>query len=427
MDALKPVPDGARTWRGIDFFILWAGAGISLAEIWAGGILKPMGFVMGITVILIGHLIGNTILATGGILGSESGFPTMVSLRPSFGIRGSYLASILNIIQLIGWTAVMIWIGGNAADALLKNSLGPHPRIWMVGIGLVTLGWSFVGETFWKWLQRVSVTGLFVLSLVMTALVFHAYGWHSILSFHPDAGQSMPFLLGIDLVIAMPISWLPLVADYSRFSRSNKPAFRGTWWGYFILSSWMYLVGLAAAIATKSGTPDSMVIQLMASSGWMLPALLIVLFSTFTTTFLDIYSTAVSAQNLLPQLGEKRGILLTGILGILVALVFDANQYENFLLLIGSLFCPLFGVVLMDFFYHRQRHFVKEDIDKKQGCYWYQGGIHIPAIIAWGLGVILYQVSYRYGWAAGATLPSMLFSGGFYLLLKPSRDNMTVA
>jgi len=237
----------------------------------------------------------------------------------------------------------------------------------------------------------------------------------------------MPFFLGIDLVIAMPISWLPLVADYSRFSRSNRPAFRGTWWGYFILSSWMYIVGLAAAIATKSGTPDSMVIQLMASSGWMLPALLIVLFSTFTTTFLDIYSTAVSAQNLLPRLGEKRGILLTSLLGIFVSLIFDAGQYENFLLLIGSLFCPMFGVVLVDFFYHRQRRFVKEDIDKKQGRYWYRGGIHIPAIIAWGLGVILYQVSYRYGWAAGATLPSMLFSGGLYLLLRPSRKNMTTA
>ena len=421
MDALSPVPVNEKTWRGIDFFILWAGAGISLAEIWAGGILRPMGFAMGIAVILMGHLIGNTILATGGILGSESGFPTMVSLRPSFGIRGSYLASILNIIQLIGWTAVMIWIGGNAANTLLKGSLGPHPRAWMVGIGLVTLCWSFVGETFWKWLQRLSITGLLFLSLAMTVLVFHAYGWHQILSFHPETGSGMPFFLGIDLVIAMPISWLPLVADYSRFSRSNKPAFWGTWWGYFILSSWMYLVGLAAAIATKSDTPDSMVIQLMASSGWMLPALLIVLFSTFTTTFLDIYSTAVSAQNLLPRLGEKRGILITVILGIFVALVFDAGQYENFLLLIGSLFCPLFGVVLVDFFYHRRRHFAAGDIDKKQGRYWYQGGIHIPAIIAWGLGVFLYQVSYRYGWSAGATLPSMLVSGGIYLLLKPSR------
>lgn len=418
MDALTPVNPKERTWKGLEFFILWAGAGISLAEIWAGGMLQPMGFVIGLAAIIVGHLIGNTALALGGVFGSEHGIPTMVALRPSFGIRGSYLASTFNIIQLIGWTAVMIWIGGNAADALLKSSLGSHPKVWMIGIGLVTLAWSFVGETFWKWLQRVSVTGLFILSLAMTVMVFKSYGWHNLISASPKSGMPVP--LGIDLVIAMPISWLPLVADYSRFSRGNQPAFWGTWWGYFIMSSWMFLVGLAAAIATKSDTPDTMVIQLMANSGWVIPALLIVLFSTFTTTFLDIYSTAVSAQNLFPPLREKQGIVISGLLGILISLVFDATQYENFLLLIGSFFCPLFGVALMDFFYHRRKRIFVEELNKRQGKYWYQGGIHLRAVIAWGIGVILYQVSFRAGWSMGATLPSMIVAGGIYFFLNPA-------
>ena len=428
MDALTPVDPKERTWRGLDFFILWAGAGISLAEIWAGGMLRPMGLVIGFIAILVGHLIGNTALSLGGIIGSKHGIPTMVALRPSFGIRGSYLASILNIIQLIGWTAVMVWIGGNAADALLKPSLGSHPKVWMVGIGLVTLLWSFVGKTFWKWLQRISITGLLILSIAMTVVVFHSYGWHNLLS--PHATLGMPIPLGIDLVIAMPISWLPLVADYSRFSRSNSSAFWGTWWGYFIISSWMFLVGLAAAIATKSDTPDAMVIQLMASSGWVLPALLIVLFSTFTTTFLDIYSTAVSAQNLFPYLGESRGVAIGGVIGILIALIFNATQYENFLLLIGSFFCPMFGVVLVDFFYHRKRRIFVHELDDKQGRYWYKGGIHLTAITAWCVGVALYQVSFRLGWSIGATLPSMIVSGGIYFFLNPApksaSDNKTL-
>lgn len=419
MNALTPVDPRERTWGGVDFFILWAGAGISLAEIWAGGMLRPMGFIIGLAAILVGHLIGNTALALGGIFGSKHGIPTMVALRPSFGIRGSYLASILNIIQLVGWTAVMIWIGGNAADALLKSTLGSHPRLWMIGIGLVTLAWSFVGDTFWKWLQRVSVTGLLLLSIAMTVMVFHSYGWHHLISSSPKTG--MPIPLGIDLVIAMPISWLPLVADYSRFSRGTQPAFWGTWWGYFIMSSWMFLVGLAAAIATKSDSPDAMVIQLMATSGWVLPALLIILFSTFTTTFLDIYSTAVSAQNLFTSLGEKRGIVAGGVLGILIALFFDATQYENFLLLIGSFFCPMFGVALVDFFYHRRTHVAVEDLDQRQGQYWYRGGIHLTAVVAWIVGVVLYQISYRWGWSIGATLPSMVASGLIYLLFNPKR------
>ncbi len=419
MNALTPVDPRERTWGGIDFFILWAGAGISLAEIWAGGMLRPLGFITGLAVIIVGHLIGNTALALGGMFGSENGIPTMVALRPSFGIRGSYLASILNIIQLVGWTAVMIWIGGNAADALLKSSLGSHPRAWMIGIGIVTIAWSFVGETFWKWLQRVSVTGLLLLSLAMTVMVFRSYGWHHLVATPQKSGLPIP--LGIDLVIAMPISWLPLVADYSRFSRGNHPAFWGTWWGYFIVSSWMFLVGLAAAIATKSDTPDAMVMQLMATFGWVVPALLIVLFSTFTTTFLDIYSTAVSAQNLFPSLGEKRGIVVTGVLGILISLIFDATQYENFLLLIGSFFCPMFGVALVDFFYHRKRKFEIQELDRHQGLYWYQGGFHATAILAWIVGAVLYQVSYRAGWAMGATLPSMVVAGLLYLAFNPKR------
>ncbi len=417
MNALTPVDPRERTWGGFDFFILWAGAGISLAEIWAGGMLRPMGFIIGLAAILLGHLIGNTALALGGMFGSENGIPTMVALRPSFGIRGSYLASILNIIQLIGWTAVMIWIGGNAADALLKPTLGTYPRVWMIGIGIVTIAWSFVGETFWKWLQRISVTGLLILSLAMTIVVFRSYGWHHLISTAHKSG--MPIPLGVDLVIAMPISWLPLVADYSRFSRRNPSAFWGTWWGYFIISSWMFLVGLAAAIATKSNTPDAMVIHLMASSGWMIPALLIVLFSTFTTTFLDIYSTAVSAQNLFPSLGEKRGIVTAGILGILISLMFSATQYENFLLLIGSFFCPMFGVALVDFFYHRKRKFRIDELDHREGKYWYQRGFHITAILAWIIGAVLYQVSFRVGWSIGATLPSMIVAGGIYLTFNP--------
>ncbi len=419
MNVLKAIDPRERTWRGIDFFILWAGAGISLAEIWAGGMLRPLGFLLGLMAIIVGHILGNTTLALGGILGSDHGIPTMVALRPSFGIRGSYLASALNIIQLVGWTAVMIWIGGNATDALLKSTLGSHPRGWMVGIGMVTLAWSFVGETFWKWLQRISVTGLLVLSAAMTFMVFKSYGWHSLLATKATAG--LPLSLGIDLVVAMPISWLPLVADYSRFSRDNRSAFWGTWWGYFLMSSWMYLVGLAAAIATKSDTPDAMVIQLMARSGWMLPALLIVLFSTFTTTFLDIYSTAVSAQNLFPSLKEKRGIIMGGIAGLLIALIFDAAQYENFLLLIGSFFCPMFGVALADYFFTRKRQIEVPALNKKNGRYWYSGGVHWKAMIAWITGVALYQLSFRLGWRIGATLPSIIVSAGIYLSLRPKR------
>jgi putative hydroxymethylpyrimidine transporter CytX len=175
-------------------------------------------------------------------------------------------------------------------------------------------------------------------------------------------------MIGMDLVIAMPISWLPLVSDYSRFATNSKSSFWGTWIGYFIISSWMYLLGLAASLATQSPDPSGVVMNLMVKFGWAIPALIIVLFSTFTTTFLDIYSTAISGLNIVPKLGERKGVIIGGVLGTATALIFPALlDYEHFLLFIGAMFCPLFGIVLVDYFLIRKGLLVLEDLYKKNG------------------------------------------------------------
>ncbi len=409
---IEPIGKEDRNLNGMDFFLLWAGAAVSLAEIWAGGLLVPLGFLSGFFVIIIGHIIGNTPLALGGMIGTRTGIPTMVAVRPSFGVRGSYFPTVLNLIQLIGWTGVMLWIGGQAAQAVW-----PFPgygfRGWTLIAGIATTLWALVGHRYWKWLHRIAVTALLTLCCVMTYAVLHKYGLSRLMAF--SSKESMPFMLGLDLVIAMPISWLPLVCDYSRYGKRTGSAFWGTWTGYFIVSSWMYVVGLGAALATKSATPDSMVLQLMVDLGLVLPAIIIVLFSTFTTTFLDIYSTAVSALNIWPRLGEKRGSLTCGILGTVLALLFPATAYEDFLLLIGSVFCPLFGVVLADYFFLRKQRYFASGLEGN-GMYWYMKGFNPWAFVAWGIGFGLYHLVQRQAtW--GSSIPSLLAAGAIYLIL----------
>ncbi len=412
MSGIEPVGQAQRNLRGVDFFLLWGGAAVSLAEIWAGGLLVPLGFLTGLIVILLGHLIGNTPLALGGIIGSRIGIPTMVSVRPSFGVRGSYFAAFLNVIQLIGWTGVMLWIGGKAAQAVSRFP-GMDFRGWIIVMGIVTTLWALVGHRFWKWLQRIAVTALLALSGLMTYIVLSEYGWSRLIGSTPAGG--LPFMLGLDLVIAMPISWLPLVSDYSRYARRTGSAFWGTWIGYFLVSSWMYAVGLAAGIATKSPTPDSMVMQLMISCGFLLPALVIVLFSTFTTTFLDIYSAMVSSMNVWPQLNEAKGVILCGVLGTALALVFPASAYEDFLIVIGSVFIPLFGVVLADYFVLRGRKYEPERF-KSYASSWYPRGVNAWAFVAWGGGFVLYHLLQRLT-TIGSSVPSLLLAAGLYLLL----------
>jgi len=409
---IEAVGKDERNLGGMDFFLLWAGAAVSLAEIWAGGLLVPLGFLSGFLVIIIGHVIGNTPLALGGIIGSRTGIFTMVAVRPSFGVRGSYFPTVLNLVQLIGWTGVMLWIGGQAAQAVW-----PFPTLgfrgWALIAGIATTIWALVGNRYWKWLHRIAVTALLVLCCVMTYVVLNRYGLSRLMAF--SSKESMPFMLGLDLVIAMPISWLPLVCDYSRYGKGTGSAFWGTWIGYFLVSSWMYIVGLGAALATNSSTPDSMVLQLMVDLGLVLPAIIIVLFSTFTTTFLDIYSTAVSALNIWPRLGEKRGSIACGILGTALALLFPATAYEDFLLLIGSVFCPLFGVVLADYFFLRKQRYFESGLGNKQ-LYWYFNGVNPVAFIAWGIGFGLYHLLQRQT-TFGSSIPSLVMAGVIYLAL----------
>lgn len=425
MVSIEPVPREERNLDGWDFFILWAGAAISLAEIWAGGLLVPLGLRLGFWAILLGHVIGNCPFALGGLIGSHWGVPAMISLRPSFGVRGSCLAAGLNIVQLVGWTGIMLIVCGTAADALSKAYGFSNPTLWVVIAGIATTLWAVLGHRGWKWLQRISVLALLTLCLGMTYILFQRYGWQ-MLSKIPR-GKELPFMVGMDLVIAMPISWLPLVSDYSRFAKHSRSSFWGTWLGYFVVSSWMYLLGLAASLATKSTDPSGVIMNLMLEFGWVVPALAIVLLSTFTTTFLDIYSTAISTLTILPKIGERPAILLGGGLGTGLAVLFpNLLEYEHFLLFIGAMFCPLFGIVLTDYFWVRGRRISVEDLYRRAGTYWFWKGVNPVALIAWLVGFALYlgfspmllekvmSIRWAFPWPLGSSLPSMIVAGLIY-------------
>ncbi|MDM8525636.1 putative hydroxymethylpyrimidine transporter CytX [Desulfococcaceae bacterium HSG8] len=417
---IKPVTPSQRNLGGIDYFLLWAGVAISLAEIWAGGFLAPMGFWMGFLAIILGHIIGNTFMALGGIIGSKHGIMSMVSVRPSFGIRGADLAAVLNIIQLIGWASIMLIIGGRAGAMLGKSAGGilAANQFWIVIIGLGTLVWALhTGKSVWKIMQTLAVIALLLVIAMMTWISFSEFGG-SVLAAKPK-GQ-MNFMTGLDLVIVMPISWLPLVADYSRFSKKVSPAFWNTWWGYFIVSSWMYLLGLIATLVTGNESPDVQILEIMGKVGFAIPALIMVVFSTITSDFPDVYSATCSMMNISRKIKAKTFMWIVGIFSIMVALVFPAEQYENFLLFIGAMFVPLFGVVLTDYFAIRKRRLNIEEIYKVGGEYWYFRGFNITAVISWAIGFFVFEFIAIMQYPIGGSIPSMFVSGAVYFIFMQS-------
>jgi len=238
----------------------------------------------------------------------------------------------------------------------------------------------------------------------------------------PDMLPTMPFMTGLDLVIAMPISWMPLVADYSRFARRGAGAFWSTWGGYFLVSSWMFVLGLMATLVTGTAEPHMQMLELMGALGLGSPALLMVVFSTITSDFPDLYSATCSMLNVSDQIKAKKisakaFLWITGIVSILVALVFPMERYEGFLYFIGAMFVPLFGIVLTDYFLIRKRELDLEALYQTEGAYWYQNGFNLTALLAWVVGFATYKLIETLQVGIGASLPSILVAAVLYYCL----------
>lgn len=401
---IKPIPMVQRILGPWDILAIWFGAGISIAEFWAGAILVPgVSLFTALVAILIGHAIGNALMGLVALEGFKVGVPTMVLARRPLGVRGSYLASILNYLQLIGWTAVMNIVGAKAIDTVFVSLGYPsYYHMWIVVFGLLNTIWTLVGPKKWRWLERIAALLLLVLIVWLSAITVNAIGvidWHYCTS-------SITELQALDLVVAMPVSWLPLVADYSRLSRGG--AFWGTFVGYFITSSLFYFVGGLSNMYLGMSDP----IGIIAIYGLGIPAMLIIILSTTTTTFLDIYSAAITYKNINPREPLNRQIILVGLLGTVIGLVFPMEEYEWFLLLIGGAFVPLASIMIIDFFVVcRGTYEIEELIGSRALRVRYSG------ILSWFLGFGSYMLISTYLPWLGATLPSMLITGIIYYIL----------
>lgn len=379
------------------FFTLWFGAAVSIAEILTGGLLSPLGFGTGLKAIIIGHLIGTTILVLGGIIGTEERIPSIMSTGISFGKYGALVFSVLNVLQLLGWTAVMIISGARSVNEISKAIWSfDGINLWSIVIGGLICLWIYFGNAGFKRLNVAAVILLFGLTVLMSFVVFR----NSELLTKTAAGD-ISFGSAIEINVVMPLSWLPLIADYTRFARNKRDGIAGSFLGYFIGSTWMYMIGLGAAII--AGNPDPAAMLLAANLG--LTALGIVVLSTVTTTFLDAYSAGVTALNIFPGLSEKKAAIAMGVIGTLIAIAAPIEQYENFLYAIGSVFAPLFAVLLTDYFIIKKNRKLQEDLLVNWG-----------AVIVWAAGVALYYRFVEIDFVLGATVPVMLITSVLYIL-----------
>lgn len=363
--------------------LIWFGAGVSLAEILTGTYFSTLGFGRGLAAILLGHVIGCVLLFLAGVIGGNSRLSAMETVKSSFGNKGGLFFALLNVLQLVGWTAIMIYDGALAAGGIFSSG---H-WIWCLVIGVLIIVWIMVGITNLGKINTVAMTALFLLTLVLCKVIF--FSGNSILT-EPD--DSLSFGAAVELAVAMPLSWLPLISDYTREAEKSVAATAVSAVVYGLVSCWMYLIGMGASILTG----ESDIAQIMLKAGLSVIALIIVVFSTVTTTFLDAYSAGISNESIFPQFKGQYVAVAVTVVGTIGAIVFPMDDITGFLYLIGSVFAPMIAIQIADYFIlHRDRR--KTAFDTRN-------------LVIWVIGFVLYRILMNVDLPVGNTLPDMIIT-----------------
>ena len=370
--------------------LIWFGAAVSIAEILTGTYFAPLGFTKGLLAILLGHVIGCAMLFLAGLIGGKVRKSAMETVKMSFGSKGALLFSVLNIIQLVGWTAIMIYDGALA----VKGIFDMGSWVWCVVIGALIVLWIMIGI---KNLGKVNTAAMGALFLLTVILSFVIFGKGSSLNI---SGEGMSFGAAVELSVAMPLSWLPLISDYTREAEKPVRATAVSALTYGAVSCWMYVIGMGAAIFTG----ESDIAQIMVKAGLGIAGLLIVIFSTVTTTFLDAYSAGVSGESLSAGINGKWFAVAVTVIGTLAAIFLPLADITDFLYFIGSVFAPMIAIQIADFF------ILKENRE--------ESAFDACNMLIWLVGFVAYRLLMRVDIIIGNTLPDMLITAALCVAVR---------
>ena len=403
-EALAPVSPDRRVFQWHDHASLWFSLGVGLLVMQVGAYLMPaLGTREALWAIVAGSILGAGLLGWVAKLGCDSGLASAGLMHAVYGRTFAGLPIVLNIVQLVGWGTFELVVMRDATVAIGQQWDTMADAHWPVlatllwgGVVMLLISGSMV-QLVRKVIARVALP-LVVLSLLWLSWQFlslaQAQGFEALWNRKGEGGMGV--LPALDLVIAMPISWLPLVADYARHGKSGGSALRGTWLGYALANMWCYSLGVLVALTLPS--TDLVQALLLAQGG--LIALSLILIDEVDNAYGDTYSGAVSAHSLLPRWSIRRWGLAVAALCTGLALVLPMHSLEPFLLLLSSVFVPLFGVILGRLAF----------------------GTHAPTLLAqarvvnalpvalWLAGIAVYHLAPKVLPGAGSALPALAFS-----------------
>ena len=412
---LAPVAASERVFTGFSHASLWFSLGVGLLVIQIGAYLVPaMGTQDALLAIFLGSLLGSGLVAWVAKLGCDTGLSSAGLMHQVYGSGFAKLPIVLNVMQLVGWTSFELVIMRDGTLAMGEQHMGWSGNYLV----MATVFWGGILTL----LMASSMLGLvrnfvsrFGLPLVVISLAWLTWQFLGVLQtqdvsafWNRSGNNSMGFLSAIDLVIAMPVSWLPLVADYARHGKNSRTAMSATWLGYAIANIWCYSLGV---LVVSVSSPDiNLVSTLLLAQGGLL-ALGLILIDELDNAYGDVYSASLNSHSLFSRWSIKQWGLLIAVGCTLLAIVLPIHSLEPFLLMLSSVFIPLYGVIL-------GRAGIAPASNASRSIYL------LPALI-WLIGIAVFHLSKQFTPQWGSALPSLAISLSLAWLTRtnPAKDD----
>ncbi|MBA9001954.1 purine-cytosine permease family protein [Thermomonospora cellulosilytica] len=434
---IEPIPATSRDSTPWQQFWIWSGANIAPINwvLGALGVTLGLSLVETLIVVALGNLVGCAIFGLFNVMGHRTGVNQMVLGRGPFGRRGALVPGVVQGLLTMGWVGVNTWVVLDLVIEILAQ-LGVHggtglkylvaALIMAVQLGLALYGFYAI-RTFEKW--TVPATVLVMAVMTVLALGRAEPDWTAATA----EGAADKFTAVTQLLTAIGIgwgiSWLPYSADYSRFVRpaaSDRAVFWSTALGMYVPTVWLAALGACLASAGAGSDPSTLVTD--AFGVMALPVLLLIMHGPVATNILNLYSCSLAALSVGIRIARWRltavaGAVASAVLAVFVQADSFARAFDHWMVSILVWISPWAAIVLVDFFVlHRGR------IDV--AALYRDGGVHRPAMISLGLGLVA-GWAWQYGMvpalqgpiarALGDTdfswLSGGLVAGGLYYLL----------
>ena len=439
MENLQISPE-KRTTGAWDSFATWVNANANNGTWFTGGVIAAAGvWTASVDLVIVG-LISYAFLSIAAYMGYKTGLPAMYLTRPSFGVRGSVLPSMINIIQFMGWAAANTFIAA-VSMAMMLNVLFKFPAInssnayISIGTGIfimmiLHLLSVSMGEKSIRMLERFGIWLIYILVLWEMIVVFHDFSWHQLINWRPTINIKISSGKVIDTMAVFNLGWAMAGSDFSRFAKNKKSALVVPFIGVNIGTWWFASIGMfstiAMALSLHNFNPENSDSSVVATKlGLGLVALLVIVITSTTSNAVSLLAAGSAYNNVFKRTSFNRSLVIVTILASLISFIpliinsFLAS-FTAFLSVIGMTMIPVIPIFLIDFYIFNNQKYDISALDKVGGVYWYSKGINWIAVISWGIGVLAYNLFQRWTMVSdviGASFESLILAGFSYFLL----------